>query len=266
MGTCTQVRRPRVRVTGCQRRVTNKPGDSGKGVQFLNMSHSSFSMGVLPMVRRKKSSSTRSEEMKRSAGRSSSSLPNLGDGVVAMGGCPTLVSPVRTMGTAVPDGLPRVVGTVVLAQHHLGLVLQVLHLLRVLQATGLCGDKGVTSWGGVQGWPVVGAGGGLTWFEEHHSLHAGKFCGVNGQCLEAAKRLLQRPHIQGGRQQLPRGRLRDSQEWAALQGHGPLDGTEQEQLTPCFLQQDHLGRAGGNPKTPVTPRVSRTCSHHSWLG
>lgn len=74
-----------MRVTGCQRRVTNKPGDSGKGVQFLNMSHSSFSMGVLPMVRRKKSSSTRSEEMKRSAGRSSSSFPNLGDGVVAMG-------------------------------------------------------------------------------------------------------------------------------------------------------------------------------------
>lgn len=65
-------------VTGCPHRVTNKPGDSGKGVQFLNMSHSSFSMGVLPMVRRKKSSSTRSEEMKRSAGRSSSSFPNLG--------------------------------------------------------------------------------------------------------------------------------------------------------------------------------------------
>lgn len=91
---------------------------------------------------------------------------------------------------------------------------------------------------------MVAAGGGLTWFEEHHGLHAGKFRGVNSQRLEAAEGLLQRPHVQGGRQQLPRARLRDSQERAALQGHGPLDGTEQEQLTPCFLQQDHLGRAG----------------------
>lgn len=76
-------------VTGCQHRVTNKPDDTRvEGHQFLNMSHSSFSMGVLPMVRRKNSSSTRSEEMKRSAGRSSSSFPNLGTGVVAMSGCP----------------------------------------------------------------------------------------------------------------------------------------------------------------------------------
>lgn len=57
------------------------------GSQFLNMSHSSFSMGVLPMVLRKKSSSTRSEEMKRSAGRSSSSFPNLEHRTVAVGGC-----------------------------------------------------------------------------------------------------------------------------------------------------------------------------------
>ena len=76
-------------VTGCQWRVTNKLGDvrGVGGCQFLNMSHSNFSMGVLPMVRRKKSSSTRSEEMKRSAGRSSSSFPNLGDGAVAVSRC-----------------------------------------------------------------------------------------------------------------------------------------------------------------------------------
>lgn len=103
---------------------------------------------------------------------------------------------------------------------------------------------------------MLGAGGGLTWFEEHHGLHAGKFRGVDGQCLEATKGLLQRPHVQGGWQQLPRGRLGHSQEWAALQGHGPLDGTEQEQLTPCFLQQNHLGRAGKTPK-PLSPPKSR---------
>lgn len=134
-------------MTECQHRGTNsrgipedteqQPGDNREG-QFLNMSQSSFSMGVLPMVRRKKSSSTRSEERKRSAGRSSSSFPNLEDGAVSQ-------SPLSTappgLGLAVPDGLPRVVGTVVLAQHHLRLVLQVLHLLRVLQAAGLCQDS-----------------------------------------------------------------------------------------------------------------------------
>lgn len=52
---------------------------------------------------------------------------------------------------AVPDRLPGVVRTVVLAQHHLRLVLQVLHLLRVLQAAGLCGDKGLMGWGGGMG-------------------------------------------------------------------------------------------------------------------
>lgn len=72
----------------------------------MNMSHSSFSMGVLPMVRRKKSSSTRSEEMKRSAGRSSSSFPNLGDRAVAVGGCPALVSPMRTWGQRYLTGCP----------------------------------------------------------------------------------------------------------------------------------------------------------------
>lgn len=91
----------------------------GWGGQFLNMSHSSFSMGVLPMVRRKKSSSTRSEEMKRSAGRSSSSFPNLGGRAVAMGRFPSPGVTHGDVGTAVPDGLPGVVRTVVLAQHHL---------------------------------------------------------------------------------------------------------------------------------------------------
>lgn len=91
------------------------------GAQFLNMSQSSFSMGVLPMVRRKKSSSTRSEERKRSAGRSSSSFPNLGDRGGGGGWChhPQCPQHPLGMGTAVPDGLPRVVGAVVLAQHHL---------------------------------------------------------------------------------------------------------------------------------------------------
>lgn len=76
-------------------------------------------MGVLPMVRRKKSSSTRSEEMKRSAGRSSSSFPNLGDGAVAMGWMSHPGATHEDVGKAIPDRLPRVVGAVVLAQHHL---------------------------------------------------------------------------------------------------------------------------------------------------
>lgn len=62
------------------------------------------------------------------------------------------------VGMAVPDGLPGVVRTVVLAQHHLRLVLQVLDLLGVLQATGLCRDKGVTGWGG-----DTGTGSGRRW-------------------------------------------------------------------------------------------------------
>lgn len=45
--------------------------------QFLNMSQSSFSMGVFPMVLRKKRSSIRSEEINLSEGRSRSNLPNL---------------------------------------------------------------------------------------------------------------------------------------------------------------------------------------------
>lgn len=118
-------------------------GGGGGWAQFLNMSQSSFSMGVLPMVRRKKSSSTRSEERKRSAGRSSSSFPNLGDRRGGGGWChhPQCPRHPLGMGTAVPDGLPRVVGAVVLAQHHLRLVLQVLYLLGVLQAAGFCEDS-----------------------------------------------------------------------------------------------------------------------------
>lgn len=85
----------------------------------MNMSHSSFSMGVLPIVRRKKSSSTCSEEMKRSAGRSSSSFPNLGAQQWPWVGVPHPWCHLWTRGDAVPDRLPRVVRTVVLAQHHL---------------------------------------------------------------------------------------------------------------------------------------------------
>ena len=39
---------------------------------------------------------------------------------------------------ASPGGLGGVVGADVLPQHHLGLVLEVLHLLRVLQTPSLC--------------------------------------------------------------------------------------------------------------------------------
>lgn len=38
----------------------------------------------------------------------------------------------------VPDRLAGVMHLAVLSQHHLGLVLQVLHLIWVLQTTGLC--------------------------------------------------------------------------------------------------------------------------------
>lgn len=93
----------------------------------------------------------------------------------------------------------------------------------------------------------------LTWFEEHHGLHAGEFSGVNRQRLEAAEGLLQCPDVQGGRQQFAGGQFGDSQQRAALQGHGPLDGTEQEQLAPCFFQQDHLGRGGQSPPKPLSP-------------
>lgn len=50
---------------------------SGWHAQFLNMSHSSFSMGVFPMVLWKNSSSIRSEFTKRRDGRRRSSFPNL---------------------------------------------------------------------------------------------------------------------------------------------------------------------------------------------
>lgn len=43
----------------------------------MNMSQSSFSMGVFPIVLRKKRSSIRSEEINLKEGRSRSSFPNL---------------------------------------------------------------------------------------------------------------------------------------------------------------------------------------------
>lgn len=46
--------------------------------------------------------------------------------------------------------------------------------------------------------PVIQLLLGLTWLEEHDSLEAGEFGGVNGKSLEAAEGFLQEAQVQAG--------------------------------------------------------------------
>ena len=83
----------------------------------------------------------------------------------------------------------------------------------------------------------------LTWLEEHDGLEAGEFCGIYGERLEAAEDFLQEAQVQAGVAgfALHAGaEVGQREQRAAVQGQRPLDGTEQEELTPRLLQQDHL--------------------------
>lgn len=83
----------------------------------------------------------------------------------------------------------------------------------------------------------------LTWLEEHDGLEAGELSGVDGQSLEAAEDLLQEPQVQAGVAGLPLhagAEVRQGEQRAAVQGQRPLDGTQEEELAPRLLQQDHL--------------------------
>lgn len=131
-------------------------------VQFLNMSHRSFSMGVLPMVRWKNSCSIFSELTKRRDGSRSNILPNL-DGQeqrrvslifsilpFAWQNSQTLDVPLfeklcmlseNKDVAGSPGTLAGVYWMDVLTQQHLRLVLQILHLLWVFETACLCSRK-----------------------------------------------------------------------------------------------------------------------------
>lgn len=84
---------------------------------------------------------------------------------------------------------------------------------------------------------------GRTWLEEHDGLEAGEFCGIYGECLEAAEDFLQEAQVQAGVAgfALHAGaEVGQREQRAAVQRQRPLDGTEQKELTPRLLQQDHL--------------------------
>lgn len=84
---------------------------------------------------------------------------------------------------------------------------------------------------------------GLTWFEEHDGLEAGELSGIDGEGLEAAEDLLQEAQVQAGVAGFTlhaRAKVRQGEQRAAVQRQRPLDGTEQEELAPRLLQQDHL--------------------------
>lgn len=79
----------------------------------------------------------------------------------------------------------------------------------------------------------------LTWFEEDDGLEAGKLSGVDSQVLESSEDLLEHPEVRGrgaGFALLWRGQVRQGEKRAAVQGHRPLNSTQQEELTPCLLQ------------------------------
>lgn len=84
----------------------------------------------------------------------------------------------------------------------------------------------------------------LTWLEEHDGLEAGELGGVDGERLEAAEHLLQEAQVQAGVAGLALhagAEVGQGEQRRAVQGQRPLDGTEQEELAPRLLQQDHLG-------------------------
>lgn len=82
-----------------------------------------------------------------------------------------------------------------------------------------------------------------TRFEEDQGLQAGKLCGVHCQSTEAGDSFLQEAHLCTGQGQSAlraAGGLRRCQQWAAVQGQRPLNGSKKEKLIPCLFQQDHL--------------------------
>lgn len=91
--------------------------------------------------------------------------------------------------------------------------------------------------------PVIQLLPGLTWFEEHDGLEAGELGGVNGESLEAAEGFLQEAQVQAGVAGLSLhawAEIGQREQRAAVQRQRPLDGTQQEELAPRLLQQDHL--------------------------
>ncbi len=83
----------------------------------------------------------------------------------------------------------------------------------------------------------------LTWLEEHDGLEAGKLSGIDSEGLEAAEDFLQEAQVQAGVAGFPLhagAEVWQREQRAALQRQRPLDGTEQEELAPRLLQQDHL--------------------------
>ncbi|TNN53177.1 hypothetical protein EYF80_036638 [Liparis tanakae] len=78
---------------------------------------------------------------------------------------------------------------------------------------------------------------------EHDGLEAGELSGIDGEGLEAAEDLLQEAQVQAGVAGLALhagAEVGQREQRAAVQRQRPLDGTEQEQLAPRLLQQDHL--------------------------
>lgn len=139
-----------------------------------------------------------------------------------------------------------------LSQHHLRLILQVLHLFWIFQTTSLCGEEETPTLAtqiqtAVSLFTVTAHHNpvGLTWLEEHDGLEAGELCGIDSEGLEAAEDLLQEAQVQAGVAvfSLHAGaEVGQGEKRAAVQRQGPLDGAEQEELAPRLLQQDHLAR------------------------
>lgn len=89
-----------------------------------------------------------------------------------------------------------------------------------------------------------------TRFEEDDGLQASKLGGVDVQGPEASEDLLQDTQVRAGEAGLTLqggGELGHREQRAAVQGQGPLDSTQEEQLTPCLLQQNHLGAGKREP-------------------
>lgn len=148
-----------------------------------------------------------------------------------------------------------------LPQHHLRLILQVLHLFWVLQTPCLCrGDRssGLTT----NSSPPVSIEHvcwdfqTLTWLKQHDGLEAGELGGIDGEGLEAAEDLLQEAQVQAGVAALALdagAEVGQGEQRTAVQRQRPLDGAEQEELAPRLLQQDHLVGHGAAFQPPFSP-------------
>lgn len=86
----------------------------------------------------------------------------------------------------------------------------------------------------------------LTWLEQNNGLQAGKLSRVNSQDLELIKDLFQDALISCGDANL--GLLCGRKIWhrekrTAVQGQGPLDGRQEEHLTPTFFKENYLSKS-----------------------